>query len=90
MQRNTVPSKVTKVKTPPFWAKEVFEDYKEEVEAWEKAHQGNNFDKYLELLNELIRNKTKVGLSYFISMTAVEKTCLNKTVASMIYQRVKK
>ena len=79
-QRNTDPSQVTKVKASPLWAKEVFEDYKEEVEAWEKAHPGDNFSKYLEPLNELKRNK--IYLSNLVSTTFVEKTRQNKTVAS--------
>ena len=82
-QRNTVPSQVTKVKAPPLLAKQAFEDYKEEVEAEDKAHPGDNFSKYLELLNELKRNKTKAGLSDFVSTTVIEKTRQNKTVASI-------
>ena len=56
-QRSQVTTQVTKVKVPPTWAKESFADYKEEVEAWEQAHPGDNFSKYSEFINELKRNK---------------------------------
>ena len=83
-QRSQVPSQVTKVKVPPTWAKESFADYKEEVEAWEQAHPGDNFSKYSEFLNELKRNKAKPGLSDYVSSVVVEKTRLNKTVSGIL------
>ena len=55
------PSQVTKVKLPPVWVKETFSYYKSEVEAWEKAHPGDDYTKYSELLNELKRNWQKLS-----------------------------
>ena len=61
-QRHT-PCHVTKVKIPPVWVKESFLDFKSEVLAWEKSHPGDDYSKYCELINELKRNKVKVGKS---------------------------
>ena len=83
-QRQPVHSQVTKVKVPPTWAKETFADYKVEVEAWESAHPGDDFAKYSEFLTELKRNKTKSGLSDFVSTIVVERTRLNKSVKSIL------
>ena len=55
-QQQQVPHQVTKVKPPPTWAGESFDDYKAEVQAWEQAHPGETFTKYAEFLNELKRN----------------------------------
>ena len=78
------PSQVTKVKLPPVWVKETFSDYKSEVEAWEKAHPGDDYTKYSEFLNELKRNKVRVGLSDFVSTVVIEKTRNNKTVSDIL------
>ena len=52
-------SQITKVKVPPVWVKETFLDFKSEVLAWEKAHPGDDYTKYCELLSELKRSKVK-------------------------------
>ena len=78
-QRHT-PSHVTKVKIPPVWVKESFLDFKSEVLAWEKSHPGDDYSKYCELINELKRNKVKVGLSDYVSTVVIEKTRSDKTV----------
>ena len=78
------PTQVTKAKVPPTWAKESFADYKEEVEAWEKAHPGDTFVKYSEFLNELKKNKSKSGLSDYVSTIVVEKTRINKSVSAIL------
>ena len=83
-QRSTVPSQVTKVKVPPVWVKETFGDYKEEVLAWEKAHPGDDFTKYSDFLNDLKRNKSKPGLSDYVSTTVVDKTRQVKTVSAIL------
>ena len=44
-QQKQTPTQVTKVKIPPTWAKESFEDYKVEVKAWENAHPGDDYTK---------------------------------------------
>ena len=78
------PSQMTKVKAPPTWPKESFADYKDEVEAWEAAHPGDTFAKYSEFLNELKKNKSKPGLSDYVSTIVVEKTRVNKNVSSIL------
>ena len=78
------PTQVTKVKIPPTWAKESFSDYKAEVEAWEVAHPGDDYTKYSEFLNELKRNKTRTGLSDYVSTVVVERTRINKTVKNIL------
>ena len=83
-QNQQRPSQITKVKVPPTWAKETFADYKEEVEAWEQAHPGDTFSKYSEFLNELKKNKSKNGLSDFVSTIVVEKTRSNKSVSAIL------
>ena len=75
---------MTKVKVPPTWAKESFADYKAEVEAWEVAHPGDDYTKYSEFLNELKRNKTRVGLSDYVSTVVVDRTRNNKTVKNIL------
>ena len=87
-KRSPVSSQVvTKVKLPPSWAKESFADYKDEVEAWESAHPGDNFQKYSEFINELKKNKSKAGLSDYVSEIVIEKTRVNKTVSSKFRSR---
>ena len=83
-QQKQTPSQVTKVKIPPTWAKESFLDYKAEVEAWEHAHPGDDYAKYSEFMNELKRNKTRVGLSDFVSTVVVDKTRNAKTVKDIL------
>ena len=83
-QRRPVHSQVTKVKVPPTWAKESYTDYKAEVEAWESAHPGDDFSKYSELLTELKRNKTKPGLSDYVSTIVVERTRDEKSVGTIL------
>ena len=78
------PSQLTKVKPPPTWAAESFTDYKAEVDSWEQAHPGEEFVKYSEFLNELKRNKTKTGLSDYVSTIVIDKTRKNKTVQSVL------
>ena len=78
------PSQLTKVKPPPTWAAESFTDYKAEVDSWEQAHPGEEFVKYSEFLNELKRNKTKTGLSDYVSTIVIDKTRKNKTVQSLL------
>ena len=83
-QRRPVHQQITKVKAPPIWAKEPFSDYKEEVQAWEAAHSGDEFSKYSEFLAELKKNKAKPGLSDYVSTIVVEKTRANKSVACIL------
>ena len=80
----TNPSQVTKVKVPPTWAKESFRDYKAEVEAWERAHPGDEYTKYSEFINELKRNKIRAGLSDYVSTVVVDKTRNSKTVKDIL------
>ena len=77
-------SQITKVKVPPVWVKETFLDFKAEVLAWEKAHPGDDYTKYCELLSELKRNKVKFGLADYVSTVVIEKTRINKTVSEII------
>ena len=83
-QQRQGPAQVIKVKSPPFWAGECFADYRAEVEAWEQAHTGETFTKYSEFINELKRNKTKPGLSDYVSKIIIEKTKQNKSVKSIL------
>ena len=82
-QRQSTPQ-VTKVKPPPIWAKERFSDYKAEVQAWKNAHPGEPFVKYSEFINELKRNKSKPGLSDYVSSIVIDKTRIDKTVESVL------
>ena len=75
---------MTKVKILPTWAKESFSDCKAEVEAWETAHPGDDYTKYSEFLNELKRNKTRAGLSDYVSTVVVDRTRGNKTVTNIL------
>ena len=83
LQRQT-PAQVTKVKIPPVWIKESFSDFKAEVTSWEKAHPGDEYTKYCELLNELKRNKVRAGLSDYVSTVIIEKTRDVKTVSEIL------
>ena len=83
-QQKQIPSQVTKVKVPPTWAKESLEDYKVEVKAWENAHPGDDYTKYSELLNELKRNRLRVGVSEYVSTVVIDKTRNNKTVNGIV------
>ena len=83
-QQRQGPSQLTKVKPPPTWVAESFADYKAEVDSWEQAHSGEEFVKYSEFLNELKRNKTKPGLSEYVSTIVIDKTRRNKTVQSVL------
>ena len=83
-QQQQVTPQVTKVKPPPTWVKESFSDYKIEVEAWEKAHPGEIFSKYSELINELKKNKIKPGLSDYASTIIIEKIREIKTFKSIL------
>ena len=83
-QQRLTPSHVTKVKIPPVWVKESFLDFKSEVLAWEKSHPGDDYSKYCELLNELKRNKVRVGLSDYVSTVVIEKTRSDKTVSEIL------
>ena len=83
-QQKQTQTQVTKVKNPPTWTRESFADYKDEVEAWEKAHPGDDYGKYSELLNELKRNKNKDGLSDFVSTVVIDRTRNTKTVKNIL------
>ena len=72
------------MKIPPTWAKESFTDYKADVEAWGVAHPGDDYTKYSEFLNELKRNKTRAGLSDYVSTVVVDRTRGNKTVKNIL------
>ena len=83
-QQKQTQTQLTKVKNPPTWSRESFADYKAEVEAWEKAHPGDDYGKYSELLNELKRNKSKDGLSDFVSTVVIDRTRNTKTVKDIL------
>ena len=54
------------------------------MEAWERAHPGDEYTKYSEFINELKRNKIRAGLSDYVSTVVVDKTRNSKTVKDIL------
>jgi hypothetical protein len=76
-------AQIIKAKKPPSWAGEKFEKYKEQVEAWDDANKADDYEKYMDLLENLKKNDLT---KQFVINVIIEKTAKkeDKTVKKIM------